>query len=194
RYGGFSDKDKQDLLDPGFARTHSFGNTRELCRSVIRQAGPASRLSRMIYADTRLWLPDSHLAMADKVSMSQGMEIRSPLLDYTLVEAAARMPDRAKVGLFHTKRALRRAFSRRLPKPLVARKKRGFSTPMDRWLKNPRGGLSQVLLAKDARIRGILQPKALETLLARHQAGRGDYSAHLFTLVTLEMWMRRYLG
>jgi len=194
RYGGFSDQDKKDLYQPDLARSQAGLSTRELCTDLMTRAAGASRLSRMMYLDTRLWLADSHLLMTDKVSMACSMEVRSPLLDHELVEMAARLPDRAKVGFSEGKLAFRRAFSQRVPREVIRRPKRGFSTPLDRWFLEQPDRLAGELLSPNARTRELFRPQAVADLLALHRQGAGDYSAHLFLLLTLELWMRRWLG
>ncbi|HEY8769476.1 MAG TPA: asparagine synthase (glutamine-hydrolyzing), partial [Thermoleophilaceae bacterium] len=60
-------------------------------------------LSRMLYVDTKLWLPDDLLARGDKMSMAASLEARVPLLDHRLVEFAATVPPNLKVRRFTRK-------------------------------------------------------------------------------------------
>ena len=57
----------------------------------------AEPLNRMLYVDTKLWLPDLLLARGDKTSMAVSLEARVPLLDHKLVEFAASLPQNMKV-------------------------------------------------------------------------------------------------
>ena len=54
-------------------------------------------LGRLLYCDTKLWLPDLLLARADKVTMAASLELRVPLLDHHVVEFAASVPSSLKV-------------------------------------------------------------------------------------------------
>src|SRR5205823_5430379 len=54
-------------------------------------------LRRMLYLDTRVWLPDDLLMKADKITMATAIELRVPLLDHRLVEYAWSLPDHYKV-------------------------------------------------------------------------------------------------
>ena len=87
-----------DAALDGHAAEHVFA-------AAPRANGRARPLNRMLYLDTKLWLPDDLLARGDKMSMAASIEARVPLLDHKLVEfaaAAAAAPEgervRAKVS------------------------------------------------------------------------------------------------
>ena len=99
-------------------------------------------LSRMLYGDFRVWLPDDILTKVDKASMSVGLEARVPLLDHRFVSFAARVPMDLKYRDGETKYLMKKVLSRHIPEELYRRPKRGFSSPIDRWL---RGSLRPVV-------------------------------------------------
>ena len=193
-YGGFSERDKRELYTDGLRERQRGLDTHRLCAGLMEPARGRSRLSKMICLDTRLWLADSHLVMTDKMSMAASVEMRTPLLDHRLVEAAWLFPDAYKATLTDSKRALRRAFADRIPAPIRKRSKRGFSVPVDLWFRDPGSRLSQMLAEPSARFRELFRPEPVERLLKLHRGGAGDYSAHLFILLTLDLWMRSFLG
>jgi len=73
---------------------------------------------------------------SDQMSMSVGLEIRVPFLDHTLVETALQIPQQFKHGK-GIKPLLCEAFSSILPKEIVGAPKKGFSLPMDQWIRGP---------------------------------------------------------
>ena len=73
---------------------------------------------------------------SDQMSMSVGLEIRIPFLDHTLVETALQIPQQFKKGK-GSKPLLCEAFSAILPKEIVEAPKKGFSLPMDQWIRGP---------------------------------------------------------
>src|SRR5262245_4324143 len=56
-----------------------------------------STLSRLLHANFSSYLPDDLLVKADRCTMANSLEARSPFLDRDLVELVARMPDGLKV-------------------------------------------------------------------------------------------------
>lgn len=72
----------------------------------------------------------------DQSSMSHGIEIRSPFVDYRLMEFAFSLSDEEKFSGGVTKKILRDAFRGRVPAQIIDSKvKLGFATPFADWLK-----------------------------------------------------------
>jgi asparagine synthase (glutamine-hydrolysing) len=82
-------------------------------------------LNRMLYTDTKLWLPDYLLLRGDKLTMAHSLEARVPLLDHKLVEFAASLPPKLKLRGRVRKYLLKRVASRFLPDTIVHRRKEG---------------------------------------------------------------------
>jgi hypothetical protein len=51
-----------------------------------------------------------------------------------------------------------------------------------------------VLLDREAKQRGYLQPKAIAQLLKEHDQGQRDNSHILFMLLMFELWFRNFLS
>ncbi|MDH3772407.1 MAG: asparagine synthase C-terminal domain-containing protein, partial [Nitrospirota bacterium] len=56
-------------------------------------------LSRMLYLDTKMWLPNDLLIKADKMTMAHSLELRVPFLDHRVVEFAANLPSHDKLTM-----------------------------------------------------------------------------------------------
>jgi asparagine synthase (glutamine-hydrolysing) len=159
-------------------------------------AAPArDALNRMLYADLKTALVDSLLLFTDKMTMAVSLEGRVPLLDYRLVELAAKIPPRFRLrGLSGLKHVFKRAMSDRLPDVILNRRKRGFGTPMSRWFRGDLRPLLHDLLSPDrVKARGYFNPGAVAQLIDDHQTERADCSEHLVALLTFEMWHQAYL-
>jgi asparagine synthase (glutamine-hydrolysing) len=149
-------------------------------------------LGRTLYADTVTYLPGDLLAKVDIATMAHGLEARSPLLDHPLVEFAARLPSRYKLGRTG-KFVLRRAVEDLLPTEILRRPKKGFGVPLGRWFRGElRGYLEDMLLSPRARARPFFDPVAVRRLIDTHGTRR-DRSAQLWALLVLELWARRFL-
>ena len=145
----------------------------------------------MMWTDLMTYLPDDILAKVDRMSMAASLEVRSPLLDYRVVEYMARLPRRLKFGLRYTKPLLRRLGQRLLPPETVARPKQGFVIPLNRWLQDElQPWLRESLLAADSRLTPYCRRAALEAMVAEHTRGRRDWSQQLWALLVLDVWLR----
>jgi asparagine synthase (glutamine-hydrolysing) len=142
--------------------------------------------------DLETYLPGDLLVKADLASMACSLELRSPLLDHRLLELALALPPWLKTDARRGKVALRRAFASELPAEVLERGKRGFGVPVSRWFRGELRELAgDVLLGERARGRGLFRPDTVAALLADHERGAADHGARLWSLVMLELWLRR---
>ena len=149
-------------------------------------------LDRLLHLNLRTYLVDDLLPKVDRMGMAHGLEVRSPFLDHELVEFALRLPRSARVRGLDRKRALKAAVRDLLPADILRRRKRGFGIPVDRWFRSDlRDYLAGTLGAADASARRFVEPEALDALLAEHRAGVANHGAALWTLLTLEVFLRR---
>jgi asparagine synthase (glutamine-hydrolysing) len=161
---------------------------------------PKDPLSRALYLDFKTWLADDGLVKVDRMSMAHSLEVRCPLLDHRVVELAARTPSRLKLagaglsGAGETKILLRRLAARRLPAEVLARPKRGFAPPIERWLREDLKEMAHdLLLASDSLAAGLFERREVARLLADHDARRIDAGWAIWTLLMLEQWGRAVL-
>jgi asparagine synthase (glutamine-hydrolysing) len=150
-------------------------------------------LNRMLYVDTKTWLPDDLLVKADKMTMANSVELRVPLLDHKVLEFAASLPPEHKVHGRQTKRVLKAAFARALPREILTRKKAGFPVPYDHWLRGELAdNVRDLLLSSRAQNRGYFQSEVMSHLLRVHQQS-GRYAKELFSLLVLELWHHQFM-
>jgi len=150
-------------------------------------------LDKLLYTDTKTYLHEL-LMKQDQMSMAASIESRVPFLDHPLVEWVAALPQRLKLRGVTTKWVLREAMRDALPPEILSRKKMGFPVPVGAWFRGPyRHLLEEYVLGERARERGIFQPDAVRSLVARHCEGGENHSERLWALVTFEMWQRTFL-
>jgi asparagine synthase (glutamine-hydrolysing) len=145
------------------------------------------------YLDLKQGLTGGMLVKVDRASMAASLEVRAPLLDHTLVEWAAHLPDAAKHGPGGGKQALKQAMEPRLPHEILYRRKQGFSTPLAGWL---RGGLAGRVnaLAQESRIAasGLFDLSFVRTMTDQHLSGRYDHGRALWSLLVFETFLARH--
>ena len=162
--------------------------------------GPRAPLEQRLRVLCRHWLVEDLLMKADKMSMACSLELRTPFLDYRLVEWAQRAPLSAKVwrgpgGAYVSKRALRDFARPLLPPAVLTRAKMGFPVPVYEWLSGPLFGLAQDLLASPSCwLRQLCDPGRLDAMLGlglRQDAELLDRH-RLWNLMILELWGRHW--
>ena len=160
--------------------------------ALWRASEGARTLDRLLALNIETYLLDDLLVKMDRTSMAHGLEGRSPFLDTELVEFASRLAPSLKARGLSLKRVLKRAVSDLLPSEIRSRPKRGFGVPLDRWFREDLSAYAQSMLGSGARVRVHLRGEALDSLLAEHRAGTGSHGHALWTLLTLELFLRKH--
>jgi len=150
-------------------------------------------LEKMLYVDTKTWLPDDLLVKADKMTMANSVELRVPFLDHKVLEFAATLPRNQKIRGLTMKYVAKKALAKHVPEEILNRRKVGFPVPYDAWLRNNlRDWANEILLAPETLSRGYFERKTLEDLIRRYHAGAG-YAKEIFALIVLELWHRAFV-
>lgn len=132
-------------------------------------------------------LPDDFLVKVDRAAMAHGLEMRTPFLDYRLVEFAfSAIPSRWKVAGRESRRVQRILARRRLPHDLDTGRKQGFSVPLDDWLRTDR---CDTVREWSAYLPPCINRKEIDDLIQGEMKGRANGS-RLFALLMLAIAAR----
>jgi len=183
----------KELYTESFISSSDKSRSAEPAKRHLKSTVEYNVLNRMLYVDTKTWLPDDLLIKADKITMANSVELRVPLLDHRVLEFAASLPVNHKVHGFTTKYLAKTALSKRVPREILDRRKTGFPVPYNSWLRGHlKDWLYDVLLDRKTLSRGYFRKSAVEKLLDEN--GRsGSHAKELFSLAVLELWHREFL-
>ncbi len=149
-------------------------------------------VDRVLNLNLRTYLLDDLLPKVDRMSMAHGLEVRSPMLDTDLLEFVSCLPPSYRIRGWSLKRVLKEAVRDIVPRELLYRRKRGFGVPLDRWFRTDlRCYAEGMLTAPTARVLTHLSPGAVHTLVEEHMRGTASHGHALWTLLTLEVFLRR---
>lgn len=131
----------------------------------------------------------------DRNSMAFSIEARTPFLDYRLVEFCLGLPYDLKMRHGTTKYLLRRALRDDLPREIVERKdKKGYPTPMARWLRESgQEKMKEILFSSEARRRKIFSVDGIRYRVERHCAGTIDANWEIYRWLTTELWFQTFI-
>lgn len=165
-------------------------NPAALFTDLPRDAG---RLNRFLALDQRLYLTEDILYKCDRMSMAHSLEVRPPFLDHRIAEFAATLPENLKIRGGELKFLLREVMRGKLPAAVTRRGKEGFDIPAHDWF---RARLKPLLLdtvtERAVRESGLVEWKAVESLMQDHFARRINAGYHLWGLLTLFLWAKRW--
>jgi asparagine synthase (glutamine-hydrolysing) len=135
-------------------------------------------VDRTLQFYTEIYLQDGILAKADRASMMNSLEVRSPFLDLEVANFARRLPHHFKLHGKTTKYLLKNALHNVLPHNILYRKKKGFGTPVGAWLRS-----------------GRLAPAPTSPLLREklhaHLANQADERLFLWCEYVWQEWLKR---
>jgi asparagine synthase (glutamine-hydrolysing) len=190
RYLGLNHFDpvvKNAVYSPEMRARVAHRDAREVLRRFYDDAGGPEPISRMAAVDCRAWLVDNTLLRSDFLSMGASVELRTPFMDYRLVELAARIPARFKVHPTSQKVILKRALPDRIPPEVASRAKVGFPTPLVELFRGAWGREAiDVVLHPCHGTEGLFDRAVLERVYRDHVSGARDGSLLLFQLLMLE--------
>jgi len=183
-----------------YARRHMLGSEQRragMSKAETRRAAAAEATSvsasvtqMATRTDFHHYLPDDILVKVDRASMLASLEVRAPFLDHRVVEFAfGDVPDHAKVTRDGRKILLRQLSERLLPPTFDARRKQGFSVPLDAWIRGAwRPMFEEILRGIPAE---LVAPAVIDALLKGQDGGRSN-AQRIFALAALERWRCLY--
>lgn len=173
----FTETDKARLLHPDVLAALDGYDPYETFARAFAEVEGAGFLDASLYVDIKTWLADDILVKADRMSMANSLEVRSPFLDHRLVEYCARLPDSAKMDMRRQKIILKEAMRGAIPDGTIRRAKRGFNAPTRQFgflaVDSPRGA-------------GLFRPGF------RLDPAQEDITFKSFSLGVLSQWLDLY--
>ena len=160
----------------------------------LEPARQVNDLDKMLSLEQRFFLTDHNLNYTDKMSMSEGVEVRVPFLDLDLIDFAYQIPNKYKVRNGQAKWIFKKAMEPYLPKDIIYRSKTGFGAPLRIWLKNDLRNLMNDTLSKEnVSRRGLFSPSAVQNLISDNKKGKIDASYLIFSLMCIEIWFKKFI-
>ncbi len=183
--GTFDDRRKQLLVNR--ALPGSFDAT----LAQVTKAGVT--LAAYLWFDQKYFLPDDILTKVDRMSMAHSLEVRPPYLDHRLVEFANTLPERLKIDGSRQKVVLKNLVRNKLPAEILTRKKVGFDIPAHEWLRGPlRPLLLEAVDYARAEHSGFFRIPEIDRLVEAHLERRANLGYHLWGLLILFSWMKKW--
>ena len=170
------------------------GRLNEIFDQYFKHVSRASSLNRMLYADTKVWLPEDLLLKADKMTMATAVELRVPFLDHKLVEYIAGLPDEAKIRGNQGKWILRNTIGTEIPSSILHRSKKGFPMPAGAWFRTHlREFVRDTLLGRDSACGNYFNRQAIEEIVDLQEKGRYSGYQEVWSLIVFEQWHKHFI-
>ena len=180
------------LFSHDFRRELQGYGAEEVFRQHVRGKTFNDPLKMVQYLDFKTYLPGDILTKVDRASMAHSLEVRTPFLDYELVEWVASLPSAIKLKGGEGKHILKRSLEPLLPREVLYRNKMGFAVPLDVWFRGSlRDHIAETVRGRRLAESGLFNPATLARIVADHQSGRRDHSAILWSLLMFDGFLRQ---
>lgn len=156
---------------------------------------------RRMLLDMDTYLPGDILCKVDRASMKYALETRCPILDPEVMEYSFRIPHRFKYDGKDKKHILKDLARDYIPGELLDRPKKGFSVPLDKWLRGPlRAQLLDFAREERLRAQGLFDAAYTYAFVAQYleTGDRGamsgeNYSKLVWSFFVFQQWYEMYL-
>lgn len=137
-----------------------------------------------------MYHPDDILVKVDRTAMAVSLETRVPMLDKDVVEFAWTLPVDYKRGDGVGKKVLRDVLYRYVPKEMMERPKKGFSIPIDKWLRQPklREWAESLIDRNTLTSQGILDPDVVWKIWDDF-INRGEWRIQIWYILMFQQWL-----
>ena len=192
--GGFAPEEAREVLSPDLRAAIANLAPFPDCPVQLARLQGQDEWKRLAYLYARLYLGEGVLTKVDRASMANGLEVRCPFLDSEMVRLAFALPPKLSFSATSTKLLSRRFLAGQVPDRILKRPKKGFGIPLSRWLREELNPLVREVLSPRRLAReGYFRPEVVERLVELHQNRRANLRKELFSLITFELWLSRYL-
>ena len=194
RWASFNSSGQVDgLLSSSALQNMDYSRLQKEKNALLRHI-VSDDFNEVLLTDMELVLPGDMLVKVDLMSMANSLEVRSPFLDYNVVDFAFGLPAKYKIDGGMKKKIVQDAFRHMLPEEIYNRPKHGFEIPLLGWFRKELWGLinDDLLNKKFVEEQGIFNPAAIEKFKAQlHSNNPGDSHATIWALIVFQYWWKK---
>lgn len=162
---------------------------------ILKPIGENGNFNDVLYTDIQLVLQGDMLPKVDLMSMYHSLEVRSPFMDYTVVDFANSLPVSFKINKKIRKRIVQDTFRDILPSELYNRPKHGFEVPLLNWFRNElKSEITDNWLSEDfIQEQGLFNYEYIHKLKKKlFSSNPGDVAAKIWAIIIFQNWWKRY--
>ncbi len=184
-----NDGEADRILSEKYASKMSY---RDVTRPYYDEVRGCDDLTKKLYLDMNLWLPNDILLKADKMTMAHSLELRVPYLDREVWALARTLTSAQKMKGRHTKRAFREAAKGSIPEGWAHRKKAGFMVPFRVWLRDEEYSASVREMFERDFTEKFFRRDVLMKMLDEHVSGERNNARAIYTVYSFLLWYEQY--
>ena len=149
-----------------------------------------NKFQKVADLNLKLWLENDSNVKVDRSSMASSVEVRSPFLDYRIIEFARKLPVKYRFKGSVRKKILRDILAQYIPEKIFDQPKKGFSIPLADWIRDSLKDEFSIYLKTDKLMQiENLDITKIQRLFELHLTKDVDYSSYLWRVYVLSKWI-----
>jgi asparagine synthase (glutamine-hydrolysing) len=197
RWAGYAkEQEARNLLNTNSGSAINDAEYHQRKNSAVRFLKREHTINDVLRTDMEMVLQNDMLTKVDLMSMANSLEVRTPFLDYELVNFCFSLPSSYKITPAIRKRILQDSFRELLPKELYNRPKKGFEVPLLKWFRNEMKSLiaDDLLSQQFIEKQNIFNYAEIQKLKAQlFSSNPGDVHARIWGLIVFQWWWKKYI-
>ncbi len=196
----FKEHTKKNFLDAGWVNNLSDPDSysvikkhRDAFEKLRKQNRRLDDTDWMCYLGFKFQVPSKYLHRMDRLGMANSIEIRTPFLDYNLVNKALSIPSSFKIKNGEPKYILKKSLERILPHDILYRKKMGFCVPLREWAGEIMLDYVEQHMHEFCSNTGIFSEAGLKKHVNEIRNGNTTYTNNLWTVYFLMAWFKKWM-
>ena len=192
----FNTKSKNDFISGIFVGYNSIVKNRDL-RWLSNYEGYKYWSKDLFQAtadlNIKLWLENDSNVKVDRASMAYSVEVRSPFLDYRIIEFARTLPVSYRYQKGRKKKILRDILKQYIPEEVFDQPKRGFAVPIGQWIRKELKEEFMLNLSDDF-LNQVpnLNVDKFKKMFEQHLNDKADYSSYIWRVYVLSKWYQEF--
>ncbi len=142
----------------------------------------------MSYIDLKIWLGEALLSKVDRISMRNSLEVRTPFLDFNLVDYVFSIQSDIKIGDTN-KYLLKKIASKYIPESIINRTKKGFNSPFNEWIHEEYKDSILTTILKVNRETNLFNEEYLKQIYSLSKNRK--FKQHLWSIFVFSKWYHK---
>ncbi len=161
---------------------------KDITKSIFDKFKDKNNIIKMQAIDIKYWLTKDILLKADKMTMANSIESRTPFVDKEVFEIASSLPIEYKISKTNTKIALRESAKKSIPNEAYKKKKLGFPVPLREWMRDDDvyNEIKQTIMQDF--VKEFFNQKYVLKLLDEHKKNKKDNYKKVWAVYSFIKW------
>lgn len=161
---------------------------KDITKTIFDKFKDKNNIIKMQAIDIKYWLTKDILLKADKMTMANSIESRTPFVDKEVFEIASSLPLEYKISKTNTKIALREAAKKSIPNEAYKKKKLGFPVPLREWMREEDVYIEIKNTINQEFVEEFFNQKYVLKLLEEHKRHKKDNYKKVWAVYSFIKW------